>query len=188
MLTTFNPLLCGCTLLAAATIAAISPATRADEPAPRGGQARFEIKFMQDMIDHHHMAVMMAEMCDGRTVHTEFLALCEQIAVTQSAEIEQMQGWLQDWYGISYEPHMSRKMHRQMDALGQLSGAQFEIAFMLMMIEHHLMAIKEGDHCLKKAYHEELRDLCEQIVVSQSQEIMMMQLWLCTWYGYCAGK
>jgi uncharacterized protein (DUF305 family) len=101
------------------------------------------------------------------------------------AEIEEMQAWLQDWYGIAYEPAMKPGDEKMMERLASLSGAEFEILFMEMMIKHHEKAIKEGRHCLDKAYHAELRELCENIVRTQSAEIAQMQTWLCQWYGEC---
>jgi len=137
------------------------------------------------MIDHHHMAVMMAEMCLGKAIHPELRSLCESIRTAQMAEIEEMQAWLQDWYGITYEPVMKPGDEQMMERLASLSGAEFEIAFMEMMIKHHEKAIKEGRHCLDKASHIELRELCESIITTQSAEIEQMQTWLCQWYGEC---
>ena len=155
----------------------------ADQPAPAPAQAHYEMKFMTDMIDHHAMAVMMAQSCLEKAIHSELKALCQQIITTQSAEIEQMQSWLQSWYSISYEPDV--KMTGQMKRLMSLSGEMFEIEFMQMMIRHHAQAVKEGEHCLQKAYHAELKQLCQNIVVSQAAEIRQMQSWLCQWYTIC---
>lgn len=159
--------------------------TTSSAPAPTRSAANFEIKFMTDMIDHHHMAVMMAEMCIGRAIHPELRALCEEIRSTQLAEIAEMQGWLQDWYGVTYQPMMKPGDQKMMERLAALSGAEFELAFMEMMIKHHEKAIKEGRHCLDKAYHTELRELCENIISTQSAEIAQMEIWLCQWYGEC---
>ena len=159
--------------------------TIASAPAPSPSTANFEIKFMTDMIDHHHMAVMMADMCIAKAVHSELRSLCERIKTAQMAEIEDMQSWLQQWDGISYEPVMKPGDEKMMDRLASLSGAEFEIAFMEMMIKHHEKAIKEGRHCLDKAAHAELRSLCENIIRTQSAEIAQMQTWLCQWYGEC---
>jgi len=57
--------------------------------------------------------------------------------------------------------------------------------FMQMMIKHHLCALKEGEKCLKKAYHPELLSLYQNIIVTQTQEIGQMQTCLCEWYGIC---
>jgi uncharacterized protein (DUF305 family) len=43
--------------------------------------------------------------------------------VSQSAEIEMMQTWLQDWYGISYEPKM---MMGEMQGHMKMDPTQFE--------------------------------------------------------------
>jgi uncharacterized protein (DUF305 family) len=165
---------------------AIASQTRiASEPAPDRSTARYEIDFMQDMIDHHAMAVMMAEMCVEKAVHEELRRLCEDIIAAQSAEIQQMQGWLQEWYGISYAPEMTPGAMKQMEKLAALSGAEFEIAFMEMMIKHHAKAVKEGERCVERVYHEELRELCENIIATQTAEIELMESWLCEWYGNC---
>lgn len=41
---------------------------------------------------------------------------------------------------------------------------------------------------MDRAYHAELRALCENIIVAQSAEIEQMQTWLCQWYGECGRK
>ena len=46
----------------AVTASASGRASIASAPASRPSTTNFEITFMTDMIDHHHMAVMMAEM------------------------------------------------------------------------------------------------------------------------------
>lgn len=157
-------------------------------PAPDRSTARWEIKFLQDMIDHHMMAVMTAQVCVENAVHEELRQLCEQIIAAQTAEIEQMQQWLSAWYGISYEPRMTPGMEREVERLAALEGADFEITFMEMMIRHHAKAIREAEECLDRAYHDELEALCTNIIETQQAEIAQMQEWLCEWYGECARK
>lgn len=176
----FNRLVIVFTLLAAMVAAFVSPAL-ADAPAPDKQTTKYEIKFMESMIDHHAMAVMMAEMCTMKAIHPELLSLCQNIIATQSAEIERMQMWLQNWYGITYEPKMMGEMEGQM----MRDSAQFEEWFMKRMISHHATAIKKAQDCLEKAYHSELLSLCQNIIVTQSQEIDTMQAWLCEWYEVC---
>ncbi len=160
-----------------------TPSARADSPAPDKATARYEIRFLTGMIDHHMMAIMMAETCEERADSPELIALCQSIAATQQEEVETMQTWLEDWYGIVYEPEA--KMTGQMRRLMSLSGAAFEIEFMRMMIRHHWGAIREGEHCIRRAYHQELLEMCEDIVATQTEEIRLMQGWLCDWYGIC---
>lgn len=174
--------------LAVSVLGLAADPVRADGPAPHPRTARFEIKFMKGMIDHHMMAVMMAELCEDRAVHEELLTLCGNIIETQTAEIEQMQSWLHDWYGIDYEPRMTGKMRKQVERLAGLSGEEFEIQFMMMMIEHHAEAIEEAQDCAERASHEQLVELCENIIEAQSEEIALMQAWLCDWYDICENE
>lgn len=169
-------------LVLAAMLASFAGPVLADAPAPDKQTAKFEIRFMENMIDHHAMAIMMAEMCTMKAMHPELVTLCENIIATQSAEIEMMQAWLQEWYGISYEP----KVHMgEMQGLVKMDPAQFEEWFMKRMISHHAKAIQEADDCLEEAYHSELISFCQNMIVMQSEEIETMQAWLCEWYGVC---
>lgn len=154
-------------------------------PAPDKSTAKYEIAFMQDMIDHHAMAIMMSEMCLEKAVHDELRTLCQEIISAQQQEITEMQSWLLEWYGISYSPQMKPGEMRMMEKMAQMSGAEFEIEFMEMMIKHHLKAIREASKCVDRVYHGQLRELCENIITSQAAEIEQMRTWLCQWYGIC---
>ena len=161
--------------------AAGSNAAAASEPASSQRAANFEVRFMTMMIDHHAMAVHMSEMCLEKAVHGELRALCAEMKAAQTSEIQTMQSWLQDWYGVSHTPEM--KDGGQMAKLMSLEGEEFEIAFMKMMVRHHRTAVKEGLKCVEKAEHRELISLCEEMVAAQRREIQQMESWLCQWYG-----
>lgn len=173
-------------IMAALSAANITPAqTQESGPAPDRATAKYEIDFMQDMIDHHAMAVQMGQMCLEKAIHEELRAMCQNIITTQQQEIAEMQSWLSSWYGISYSPQMNPGDMRMMEKMAALSGAEFEIEFMEMMIKHHLKAIREASKCVERVYHEELRTLCENIITAQAAEIEQMRTWLCQWYGIC---
>ena len=176
-------------LSAVATVVAallLAPPATADAPATRPGAAAFEVGFLEMMIDHHQMALHMSETCLDKAVHNELLSLCESIMGSQAEEITLMQAWLSEWYGIEHEPMMDDPVHHaQMMELAELSGSEFEIAFLQMMSEHHAMAVRDARQCLSRAEHRELLGLCRDIVVTQLQEIAQMEMWLCLWYGDC---
>jgi uncharacterized protein (DUF305 family) len=75
----------------------------------------FEKAFLQQMIMHHAMAVMMARPIPEKAVHDELKATGQSIITSQTAEIEQMRGWLKDWYGIDAPMPM-------MDGQGMMPG------------------------------------------------------------------
>ena len=53
----------------------------------------FDKEFVRQMIPHHQMAVMMAQMASECASHPEIRTLAQSIITSQSAEIAQMQGW-----------------------------------------------------------------------------------------------
>jgi uncharacterized protein (DUF305 family) len=58
----------------------------------------FDRAFIEDMIPHHEMAVMMAQMVLTNNQHPEMRTLAESMIKTQTAEINQMRQWYQAWY------------------------------------------------------------------------------------------
>lgn len=159
------------------------PLVSASGPAPEPDQRRFEMSFLEEMIDHHYVAVKMSELCDGRTAHPDLQSMCENIRTAQTAEIATMRSWLQTWYGIDHEPQIDKNAAKQIADLSQLTGTAFEQAYMIMMIEHHSMAAMMAIDCLNQAYHPEMLNMCAMMLASQSDEIVTMRLWLQQWYG-----
>ncbi len=57
----------------------------------------FDLEFMKQMIPHHEMAVMMAQMLQGSTNRPEMKTLAQNIITSQNQEIEMMRGWVKAW-------------------------------------------------------------------------------------------
>lgn len=60
--------------------------------------ADFDKEFIEQMIPHHQMAIMMARMLEAGTNRPEMQQLAKNIIKSQSEEIQQMQGWYINWY------------------------------------------------------------------------------------------
>jgi uncharacterized protein (DUF305 family) len=58
----------------------------------------FDQEFLRQMIPHHQMAVMMAQMVRDTATRPETRELAQSIIDTETAEIQQMQQWYQSWY------------------------------------------------------------------------------------------
>jgi len=69
---------------------------------------RADQAFLEDMIMHHRMAVMMANqvLAGNVTNRPEVRKLGEGIIQSQNREIEQMEKWLTEWYGVRTGGHM----------------------------------------------------------------------------------
>ncbi len=58
----------------------------------------FDKEFIEQMIPHHQMAVMMAQMLSRSSSRPEMKQLAENIISSQTKEINQMREWYQGWY------------------------------------------------------------------------------------------
>lgn len=64
--------------------------------------ADFDKEFLDEMIPHHQMAVMMAEMLRNGTVRPEMKTLAASIITGQTKEINSMRSWQAEWgYAVS---------------------------------------------------------------------------------------
>lgn len=59
--------------------------------------ANFDVAFVEDMIPHHQMAVMMANMLKDGSGRPEMKKLADDIIAAQTKEINDMRSWLQTW-------------------------------------------------------------------------------------------
>jgi uncharacterized protein (DUF305 family) len=83
--------------------AGLIPTTSADEPI-EGRDGRAEVRFLEGMIDHHQMAINMAQDCLEKAETDTVITTCQSVIDAQSAEIEIMRSWLLAWYSIDYIP------------------------------------------------------------------------------------
>ena len=158
---------------------------------PNDTKATYEIKFLREMIAHHHMAVMMTQVCLARAseLRPELVELCAQIDEAQQGEISMMQWWLRQWYGITgYNPHeeMGPEMMQMVEDMQSMAPEEFERFFLEDMIVHHAGALQPARQCKGKAFHGELKELCGDITRVQVGEIERMRQLLCEWFGDCS--
>lgn len=63
------------------------------------GANPFDRAFIDAMIPHHQMAILMARDVLARGADTEVRRIASAVIAAQAKEIEQMNGWRRDWYG-----------------------------------------------------------------------------------------
>jgi uncharacterized protein (DUF305 family)/uncharacterized cupredoxin-like copper-binding protein len=96
-----------------------SPAMGTGDMAGMMGQ--FDQMFIDMMIPHHASAVAMAQVATSRAEHPEIRSLAEDIIASQSAEIEQMRSWRDQWYqDAAAMPMMD--MDQMMAMMGEMMG------------------------------------------------------------------
>ena|SRR3990170_8102952 len=87
------------------------------------------------------------------------------------------------------------KMHEQMmgdeemtmsgmvNVLSGKTGDDFDKTFIEQMIPHHQGAIDMAKLAQKNAFHQEIKDMADDIISAQTNEINMMKNWQSSW-GY----
>jgi uncharacterized protein (DUF305 family) len=136
----------------------LPPGTKAVLP-PRSVK---DVEFMQGMIMHHAQAVEMTALIESHTQNKSVRLLGARISQSQSDEMTFMKRWLEA-RGESTSMPMPNNMHdmpgmdtaghqhqmlmpgmltkKQMDALKNAGGAEFDHLFLTGMIQHHTGAL-----------------------------------------------
>lgn len=165
------------------TLAATKMPVMADAPAPRNRLTIVEIRLLRDLIDGHNFAIQMSQVCVEKDIREELRSVCEQVIEAQQQEIQTMQSWLSNWYGISYEPTPNNFSKNVLSQLESLNGSEFEIEFMKALTSHHWGAILFGGEIIDRAYHNEFIELGSNVITEQVNEINQLRNMLSKFYG-----
>ena len=151
-----------------------------------------DVRFMQDMIPHHHQALVMSALVPERTNRNELLEVAGRIEKSQGDEIKFMKNWLAERGEVVPDPtaHDAMHMHHtmtgmataeQMAELEAADGAEFDRMFLELMIEHHKGALTMVEDLLEQsgaAYEVVLFDFTTDITNDQTAEIERMVVML----------
>lgn len=170
---------------------AASTAAAADATAPGGTAASVElndadVEFAQGMIVHHEQAIEMAEIALDPNVGAgaAVVDLATRVKGAQDPEVELMTGWLtaagesvamdtSDGHDMSsMEGMMSAE---DMDALATMTGPDFDVMWLEMMIEHHQGAIIQSETVKADGSNPDVLALADQIITAQQAEIAEME-------------
>ena len=144
-----------------------------------------EAGFLREMVAHHREAIETAGEL-ARSERPAMRALGARIVSSQTAQVEQMEAWLDEWYAdepadTAYEPMMRD--------LSGLSGDRLDRTFLEDMVGHHMAAVMMSQRLLVHgaAEHDEVADLARTIRTEQVREIRWMSERLSTWFGVSAA-
>lgn len=141
-----------------------------------------ELDYLSLMILHHQEAIDTAQQVLATSDRSEMQQFAQEVIEVQSAEVQQMQTWLDQWYG---EPTSTLSYNPMMRELSQLEGDELDQAFLEDMVMHHQTAVMMSQMLLHHSLveHDAVQPFAEEIVSTQRQEIHQMQTWLQEWFG-----
>lgn len=161
-------------------------ATAVSAAGAAAGLSLAEVEFNQGMIAHHEQAIEMAEIAldPTRGARPEVVDLATRIKGAQDGEVAMMTGWLtaagaplqMDMSGGHDMMSMPGMMSaEQMDELSTLTGAEFDAAWLSMMIAHHEGAITQAKDVKAAGANADIAALADAIVAAQQGEITEMR-------------
>ncbi len=147
-----------------------------------------DVRFMQDMIPHHHQALEMSALVPDRTNRPELIDVAGRIDASQNDEIAFMQNWLEERGEPVPDPTNHAMMHtthkmagmatpEQMAELAGEEGVEFDRLYLKLMVAHHEGAVKMVKELLEQpgsAYDPVLFEFLTDVTNGQSAEIERM--------------
>ena len=147
-----------------------------------------DVDFMQDMIIHHHQALLMAILAAPSTNNQAILDLAGRIDVSQADEISFMQDWLGEREEQVPDPTAEHSEHthhnmngmatpEQMTQLAESKSTDFDRLFLQLMITHHDGAIKMVKELREQpgsTYDSLLNEFASDVTNDQAVEIERM--------------
>jgi uncharacterized protein (DUF305 family) len=137
------------------------------------------------MIAHHEQAIEMSEIAlDPRAgAGAAVIELANRIKGAQGTEVDLMTGWLNgagapltmtgEGHDMSAMPGMMSM--QDMDALSAMTGAEFDKAWLTMMIAHHEGAIVQSEAVNAGGSNPDVLALAATIIATQQGEIAEMR-------------
>lgn len=148
--------------------AATADAGAADAGAATAGNA--DQQFLREMTNHHQgMMGMVAQATEKGSA--EVKASAAQMGQKQQAEQQEMLSLLQT-QGASHQPTVIPSNQAMVDSLAKLpAGADFDMAFHMMTIEHHREGIAMVDRMLPQLTNPQVRQIAERTRADQQKDI-----------------
>lgn len=157
----------------------------------------YDLRFIDAMTLHHQGAVVMASEAQQKSQRPEIKKLASEIINAQDKEINQMKQWKQTWYPnatstpMAYHAKMGHMMPMSSEQMNSMmmnmdlgaADKQFDLRFIDAMIVHHEGAISMASDAKNKSKRAEIKQLSENIIISQQKEIDQMKQWKKAWYN-----
>jgi len=163
-----------------------------------------DIGFCQDMSVHHRQAVEMGDIARLRGHSREVRVLGYDISSTQNGQIGRMQGWLTLWdapaqapgelmtwmkgghggHGTGQHaqsddvPMPGMATEQEMRKLRRLSGREFDVFFLQLMLRHHQGGTAMAEYAVEHARIPAVRALAQSMLDSQGSEMKVMRAML----------
>jgi uncharacterized protein (DUF305 family) len=134
-------------------------------------------EFTHFFIEHHEMAIHMAEMVVENATTPSIQDLAERMVTAQTAEVATLRAVEEELQDQPEPPPMPMDPHHEADMahMMTLTGAELEQMFLLDMIQHHAAGLPPAHRAMPHLTHPDLQAMAESIAREQAAEIGEMK-------------
>jgi uncharacterized protein (DUF305 family) len=169
----------GCWILIA--VAAAGCATPQTNQPAASDQA--DVWFAQHMVPHLLQTTAIVDLSEDRTTHPELARLADTIDRQGQAHVAQLQAWLASRGLAPYDPQQDANRRKETDLarLARVRGPRFDLAFLKVMTARHRTGSKLAATEVRAGGVPELRQLAQQLLTQQQDQIGKMTRWTRAW-------
>lgn len=150
---------------------------------PSAGVDDADVMFASMMIVHHEQAIEMSDIVLAASgIDPAVTALAQRIKAAQGPEIEQLEGWLDEWGVGSDDRDASGMDHgdgmmseNDLTELRDADGPEASRLFLEQMIVHHEGAVEMAQTQVDDGSDPEAVELAQRIIDAQTGEIQEMK-------------
>lgn len=150
------------------TVVAPEPAAPAADASATAGTP--DQQFLREMTNHHEGVKGMVAQATQKG-SAEVKSSAAQMGEKQQAEQQEMLSLLQN-EGVSHQPSVTPGNQAMTDSLAKLpAGADFDMAFHMMVIDHHREGIAMVDRYLPQLTNPQVRQIAERTKADQQRDL-----------------
>ncbi len=140
-----------------------------------GSASQAEAEFVAAMVPHHRLGVELLQIAEPRVNDVRVRRLVFEMASYHDADLHHLDHYLSGWSLLEAEVYPGWLDPERVRALERLSGAEFDVAWLQAMIEHHEGALDLAGHFLEEGGRKDLVTLATGIIEVQSRELAQMR-------------
>jgi uncharacterized protein (DUF305 family) len=169
----------GCWILIA--VAAAGCAT--PDPNQPTASDQTDVAFAQHMVPHLLQTTAIVDLAEDRSTRPELARLADTIDRQGQAPLAQLQAWLAGRGLAPYDPQQDPNRRKEPDLarLARVRGAGFDLAFLRVMTARHRTGSKLAATEARDGSVPELRQLAQQLLTDQQDQIATMTRWTHAW-------
>jgi uncharacterized protein (DUF305 family) len=140
-----------------------------------GSASQTEAEFVAAMVPHHRLGVELLQIAEPRVNDVRVRRLVFEMASYHDADLHHLDHYLSGWSLAEAEVYSGWLDPQRVRALESLSGAEFDVAWLEAMIEHHEGALDLSVQLVDDGGRKDLVTLATGILKVQSRELAQMR-------------